>query len=87
MKLAVDLYSGIGGWTLGMKLSDITNLQSFEWWNEANRTHNNNFHTEHQEVDIRKLDIQKDLNFKKDVDFVVDFSEGSALLRHSLLRA
>lgn len=71
MKFAVDLYSGIGGWTLGMKLSDITNLQSFEWWKEANRTHNINFQTEHQEVDIRKIDIQKDLRFKKDVDFVV----------------
>ena len=71
MKLALDLYSGIGGWTLGMKLSNIENLQSFEWWNEANRTHNINFQTNHQEVDIRNLDVEKDLNFKTNIDFVV----------------
>ena len=71
MKLALDLYSGIGGWTIGMKLSNIENLQSFEWWNEANRTHNINFQTNHQEVDIRNLDVEKDLNFKTNIDFVV----------------
>ena len=71
MKFAIDLYSGIGGWTLGMKLSNIKNCHSYEWWNEANRTHNLNFKTSHQEFDIRKLDPEKDLEFEHQIDFVV----------------
>lgn len=71
MKTAIDLYSGIGGWTLGMKLSGIENLSSFEWWNEANQTHNLNFNTNHQEVNIRLIDVAKDLVFDNNVDFVV----------------
>lgn len=68
---AIDLYSGIGGWTLGMKLSSINNVMSYEWWKEANSTHNINFGTNHNEVDIRKIDIQNDLNFKDKIHFVV----------------
>ncbi len=71
MKAAIDLYSGIGGWTLGMKLSGIENLASFEWWKDANQTHNLNFNTNHQEIDIRRLDPAQDLNFNKKIDFVV----------------
>jgi len=70
-KRAIDLYSGIGGWTLGMKLSGIENVASYEWWSEANNTHNVNFNTEHIEIDIRKIDIEKDLKFDKEIDFVV----------------
>ncbi len=68
---AIDLYSGIGGWTLGMKLSGIENISSFEWWSEANFTHNVNFGTDHEERDIRGLKPKKDLLFKKKIDFVV----------------
>ena len=67
---AIDLYSGIGGWTLGMKLSGINNLASYEWWNEANQTHNINFNTNHQEIDIRKINVS-DLKYDDTVDFVV----------------
>lgn len=67
---AIDLYSGIGGWTLGMKLSGINNLASYEWWNEANQTHNINFNTNHKEVDIRQINVN-DLKYDKTVDFVV----------------
>lgn len=67
---AIDLYSGIGGWTLGMKLASIENVASFEWWNEANFTHNINFNTDHKETNIRTLDVKKDLKFGK-IDFVV----------------
>ncbi len=70
MKYAIDLYSGIGGWTLGMKLSKINNVASYEWWNEANQTHNLNFNTNHKEVDIRKIN-PNDLDFKNKIDFVV----------------
>jgi len=71
MKNAIDLYSGIGGWTLGMKLSGIDSLASYEWWNEANLTHNVNFDTNHKEIDIRRIDVENDLNFDKKIDFVV----------------
>ncbi|MEQ9229106.1 MAG: DNA cytosine methyltransferase [Cyclobacteriaceae bacterium] len=71
MKTAIDLYSGIGGWTLGMKLSGIENIASFEWWNEANETHNINFGTNHKEVNIRELIPSEHLNYDKKIDFVV----------------
>ncbi len=71
MKKAIDLYSGIGGWTLGMKLSGIENIASYEWWNEANQTHNINFETNHQEVNIRNIVVEEDLNFDEKIDFVV----------------
>jgi len=71
MKSAIDLYSGIGGWTLGMKLSGIDNKASFEWWNEANQTHNLNFETNHKEINIRKINVSDDLKFDQKIDFVV----------------
>lgn len=67
---SIDLYSGIGGWTLGMKLSGINNVTSYEWWREANQTHNFNFNTNHKEIDIRKIDASK-LSYDKKIDFVV----------------
>jgi len=70
MEYAVDLYSGIGGWTMGMKLSGITNVASFEWWKEANQTHNLNFSTHHKEINIRTIDV-KELKFDHKIDFVV----------------
>ncbi len=70
MKNSIDLYSGIGGWTLGMKLSGVQNLASFEWWKEANQTHNLNFGTNHQDIDIRGINIDQ-LDFGKKIDFVV----------------
>ena len=70
MKYAIDLYSGIGGWTMGMKLSGIKNLASYEWWKEANQTHNINFNTNHREVNIREINVEE-LDFKHKIDFVV----------------
>lgn len=67
---SIDLYSGIGGWTMGMKLSGINNVASYEWWHEANQTHNFNFNTNHKEIDIRKIDPKK-LEYGKTIDFVV----------------
>ena len=71
MKNAIDLYSGIGGWTLGMKLSGVNSISSYEWWSEANKTHNLNFNTSHKEIDIRGIDVKEDLKFKSKIDFVV----------------
>jgi DNA (cytosine-5)-methyltransferase 1 len=66
----IDLYSGIGGWTLGMKLSGIDHVQSFEWNFDSNLTHNRNFGTDTEEIDIRNLDFN---NLPKvgSIDFVV----------------
>ncbi len=68
---AIDLYSGIGGWTLGLKMAGIEVISSYEWWKDANDTHNKNFGTNHKEKDIRKLDLQSDLPAPENVDFVV----------------
>ncbi len=68
---AIDLYSGIGGWTLGLKMAGIEVISSYEWWKDANDTHNKNFGTNHKEKDIRKLDLKSDLPAPENVDFVV----------------
>lgn len=68
---AIDLYSGIGGWTLGLKMAGIEVISSYEWWKDANQTHNKNFGTNHKERDIRKLDLKTDLPDPSEVDFVV----------------
>lgn len=67
---AIDLYSGIGGWTLGMKLNGINHEMSFEWNKESNTTHNNNFGTDTPEKDIRKLNFSS-LPEPGSIDFVV----------------
>lgn len=69
-KAAIDLYSGIGGWTLGLKLAGIPVLSSYEWWKDANRTHNKNFNSVHKEVDIRNLNLS-DLPTPGSVEYVV----------------
>lgn len=66
----IDLYSGIGGWTLGMKLNGIDHVRSFEWNKDSNKTHNLNFGTNTEEIDIRKLEF-KDLPEVGSIDFVV----------------
>lgn len=65
---AIDLYSGIGGWCLGLKMAAIEVVRSFEWWDQANATHNNNFGTCNDEVDIRRLPLE---SLPEDIDIVV----------------
>lgn len=67
---AIDLYSGIGGWTLGFKMAGISIVSSYEWWKDANNTHNQNFGTTHSEVDIRKLKL-KNLPKPGTVNYIV----------------
>lgn len=66
----IDFFSGIGGWTLGMKLSDIDHIKSFEWNKDSNTTHNMNFGTDTEEIDIRKLDFNT-LPEVGSIDFIV----------------
>lgn len=66
----IDLYSGIGGWTLGFKMAGIEVLSSYEWWKDANNTHNKNFGSDHAERNIRTL-TNADLPDPALIDFVV----------------
>ena len=53
---AVDLYAGVGGWSLGLGMAGVEVVASYEWWDEANLTnHRNNRHPAHC-IDIRSLD-------------------------------
>jgi DNA (cytosine-5)-methyltransferase 1 len=65
---ALDFYSGVGGWSLGLKMAGMDVVQSYEWWDKANRTNciNNGHPTE--EVDIRKLPLAL---LPGDIDIVV----------------
>lgn len=67
---AIDLYSGIGGWTLGLKMAGIPVIASYEWWKDANNTHNKNFQSKHLEIDIRNLNLA-DLPIPGTVKYVV----------------
>lgn len=66
---AIDLYSGIGGWALGLRLNDIDVISSFEWWQQAVDTSNSNLGKSDSAVDIRKMDFTKFKN--KGIDIVV----------------
>lgn len=65
---AIDLYSGVGGWSLGMRMAGIDVVASYEWWSMANNTNkiNNRHHT--NELDIRALALK---SLPSDVDVVV----------------
>lgn len=53
---AIDLYSGVGGWSLGLKMAGIDVVASYEWWKPANTTNRkNNSHLTYEQ-DIRQLD-------------------------------
>lgn len=65
---AIDLYSGIGGWALGLKIAGIDVVASYERWENAANTKERNLGIPVQRVDIRKMDF--DL-LPSDVDIVV----------------
>jgi DNA (cytosine-5)-methyltransferase 1 len=67
---AIDLYSGIGGWSLGFKMAGIPVISSYEWWKDANNTHNKNFGSSHKEINIRELALTN-LPNKAKIKFVV----------------
>lgn len=65
---AIDLYAGIGGWSLGLRLAGVEVVTSYEWWQPALDTHNGNHGGKLGPIDIRKIEL-KDL--PKNVDLVV----------------
>lgn len=65
---AIDLYSGVGGWALGLRLAGINVVASYERWGMANETNfKNNLH-QAQTVDIRRLSLA---DLPGDIDIVV----------------
>lgn len=64
---AIDLYSGVGGWSLGFGMAGVEVAASYEWWPHANLTNSlNNGHAS-VEMDLR-LANPSSFNF---VDIVV----------------
>jgi DNA (cytosine-5)-methyltransferase 1 len=54
---AIDLYAGIGGWSLGLRLAGVEVVASYEWWQPAIDTHNGNHGGSLEPVDIRTLEL------------------------------
>ncbi len=65
---AIDLYAGVGGWAVGLKMAKIDLVCSYEWWQPAADTHHANSNSKIIVADIRKLDMS---NLPKDIDLVV----------------
>lgn len=65
---AIDLYSGVGGWSLGLKMAGIDVVDSYERWAPANETNfrNNGHHA--NLVDIRTLELHR---LPENIDVVV----------------
>ncbi len=65
---AIDLYSGVGGWSLGLHLSGIDVVASYDCWGAANETNFKNNGHQAQTIDIRRLELA---DLPKDIDVVV----------------
>lgn len=65
---AIDLYSGVGGWSLGLRLAGIDIVASYEIWGPANETNFKNNSHQAQTVDIRRLALE---DLPADIDIVV----------------
>ena len=66
---AIDLYSGIGGWTLGLEMAGLNVCRCYEWWDRALDTYNSNLRPVAIKQDIRELN-PSDIDIE-DVDVVV----------------
>jgi DNA (cytosine-5)-methyltransferase 1 len=65
---AIDLYSGVGGWSLGLRLAGIEVIASYDLSGAANETNFKNNHHRVQTVDIRRLSLDE---LPPSVDIVV----------------
>jgi DNA (cytosine-5)-methyltransferase 1 len=65
---AIDLYSGVGGWSLGLRLAGIEVVSSYERWGPANETNFKNNHHHTQTIDIRRLSLA---DLPQEIDIVV----------------
>jgi DNA (cytosine-5)-methyltransferase 1 len=64
----IDLYAGVGGWSVGLKLAGFDIVRSYEWWQAAANTHRANCGSTVEVIDIRTLDTS---TLPKDIDLVV----------------
>ena len=55
---------------MGFRMAGIDVVASYEWWKDANNTHNKNFGTTHSEVNIRRLKLE-DLPNPDEIEFVI----------------
>lgn len=55
---AIDLYSGVGGWSLGLSIAGIKVLRGYEIWPEAVATYNANLSKSHPPTDVRTLSLK-----------------------------
>jgi len=65
---AIDLYAGIGGWSLGLRLAGAEIVSSYEYWRPAIDTHAENHGEKFEPVDIRALRLD---DLPTDIDMVV----------------
>jgi DNA (cytosine-5)-methyltransferase 1 len=65
---AIDLYAGIGGWSLGLRLAGVEVVASYEWWQPAVDTHNGNHGGDLVTTDVRTLRVE---DLPGDIDLVV----------------
>lgn len=56
---AIDLYAGVGGWSLGLRLAGIEVVGSYEWWQPAVDTHNKNHGGEIRATNVRELKLDE----------------------------
>lgn len=65
---AIDLYAGIGGWSLGLRLAGVEVVASYEWWQPAIDTHNGNHGGSLKTTDVRQLRLE---DLPSNIDLVV----------------
>ena len=65
---AIDLYAGIGGWSLGLRLAGVEVVKSYEWWQPAIDTHNGNHDTGLKPTNIRTMNLDE---LPDNIDLVV----------------
>jgi DNA (cytosine-5)-methyltransferase 1 len=65
---AIDLFAGIGGWSLGLEAAGINVVQSYEKWPDAVETYNANLFTGRAPIDVHGIALRQ---FPPDIDLVV----------------
>lgn len=65
---AIDVYSGVGGWGVGLQMAGINVVASYERWAAANETNTKNNRHRTRTVDIRNLSLRE---LPDDIDIVV----------------
>src|SRR3954447_18921121 len=65
---AIDLYSGIGGWSLGLEMAGVRVVSAYDVWEQANLTYERNLGLAPRAVNLRELPLSL---LPDDVDIVV----------------